>query len=68
MYQQPRLRIVNLHCKQLMASGSPAHSVVGKVQSDNTGLTGSGPGGAPTGGTGTARGRQYDCWGDEEEE
>ena len=68
MYQQPRLRIVNLHCKQLLESASPAHSVVGKVQSGDTGLTGAGTDRAITGGGGTARGREYDCWGDEEEE
>ena len=64
MYQQPQLRIVNLHCKQLMGGGSPTTTV--KELKGNAELTGAGDGGAVIGGTGGARGRQFDCWGDDE--
>ena len=66
IYQQPQLRIVNLHCKLLLVGASG--SKVSKIESTGTGLTGAGTDGAITGGGGTARGREYDCWGDEEEE
>lgn len=64
MYQQPQLRIVDLHCKQLiMGSGQTISNVV----SGDTGLKGAAADGSITGGGGTARGREYDCWGDEDE-
>ncbi|MBR2237926.1 MAG: hypothetical protein IJ887_08670 [Prevotella sp.] len=64
MYQQPRLRIVNLHCKQLLGSTS-GQGITVKQLGGNAGLTGA-DGGAVTGGNEPARGRQFDSWDEEE--
>ncbi len=62
VYQQPRLRIVNLHSTQLIMG-----SEVKNIQS-NTELRGAGSDGSITGGNGVARGRQVDVWDEEEED
>ena len=63
VYQQPRLRIVNLHSERLLQNSNQAKTVSG-----NTDLHGGGSDGTITGGNGVARGRQVDVWDEEEEE